>query len=294
MKMIVIIVTLLLCTSLLMATDYKIISTKSGKTVTVPDLAKDLKKYDVIYFGEFHDNATIHQLELEFLTALYAKSPKLIVSLEMFERDTQPYVDMYIKGEMNEEDFLLNSRPWGNYATDYKPLVDFAKAHSLTVVAANVPRPLAGLVVRSGKEFRNQLSERDKAYVAETLNAPDDIYKERFMDTMQATTMHGMPGDESLYNNMYMAQCLKDDTMAESILKYKNETPKSKVVHFNGDFHSNSFLGTVARVQMREPKLKQAVISPVYVKDMDAFILTPEFSQQGTYLIILNEPESER
>ncbi len=293
MKMILISFVVLLCTSLLMASDYRIIDTKTGKPASVSEMAKTLNKSKVIYFGEFHDNSVVHKLEMDFLEAMYKLNPRLIVSFEMFERDTQPYLDMYVKGDMNEEDFLLNSRPWSNYNTDYKPLLDFAKTHSLTVIAANVPRPIAGKVVRSGAKFRDQLSDKDQVYTAATLNAWNDEYKDKFMRTMHSTTMHGMPGDETLYDNMYLAQCLKDDTMAESILMFMAKAPKSMVVHFNGDFHSNSYLGTVQRVQIRQPKLKQAVISPIYVPDMDGFVFTKEYAKQANFIIILNEPATE-
>jgi len=294
MRMIIISLLLLLCTSLLMASDYRIIDTKTGKTATVSDMAKAMKKSAVIYFGEFHDNSIVHALELDFLKAMFEQNPRLIVSFEMFERDTQSYIDMYIKGEMTEVDFLLNSRPWGNYQTDYKPLLDFAKTNSLTVIAANVPRPIAGKVVRSGANFRDQLSEREQSYAAVKLNTWDDEYKEKFMQTMESTKMHGMPGDANLYENMYLAQCLKDDTMAESILMYLGKDPKSKVIHFNGDFHSNGYLGTVQRVQNRQPKLRQAVISPIYVQDIDEFVFSKDYAKQANFIILLNEPTTER
>ena len=68
----------------------------------------------------------------------------------MFERDVQEPLDHFLMGHMTEEEFLKASRPWPRYATDYKPLVDFAGSKEWPVVAANVPRPMASEVSKAG------------------------------------------------------------------------------------------------------------------------------------------------
>ena len=50
------------------------------------------------------------------------------LSLEMFERDVQTVLDEYLAGLISERHFLLSSRPWKNYETDYRPLVEYARA----------------------------------------------------------------------------------------------------------------------------------------------------------------------
>src|SRR5690349_22509367 len=47
---------------------------------------------------------------------------------EMFERDVQPALDAYLAGRLSEKDFRAQSRPWGNYDTAYRPLIERAKA----------------------------------------------------------------------------------------------------------------------------------------------------------------------
>ncbi len=36
-------------------------------------MANELKKYDLIFFGEYHDNTTLHKLERELLPLLDTK-----------------------------------------------------------------------------------------------------------------------------------------------------------------------------------------------------------------------------
>ena len=94
-------------------------------------LAKRLQKYDVVFFGEFHDQSEIHQYELELLKAMYkAKGAKLALSMEMFEADNQSKLNYFLADTLSEEDFLAASRPWPNYSTDYAPLVNFAKENA--------------------------------------------------------------------------------------------------------------------------------------------------------------------
>lgn len=54
--------------------------------------------YDVVFFDEYHDQSSIHQAELEFFTEFYRQNPKMILSMEMFERDVQPTVNDYLNG----------------------------------------------------------------------------------------------------------------------------------------------------------------------------------------------------
>ena len=123
---------------------------QSGKNLTAAQLAQRLQKYDIVFFGEFHDQGEIHQSELELLEAMYkAKGEKLALSMEMFEADNQDKLDKFLAGALSEEDFLATARPWPNYRTDYAPLVNFAKEKKMPVVAANVPRFLACLLYTS-------------------------------------------------------------------------------------------------------------------------------------------------
>jgi uncharacterized iron-regulated protein len=41
---------------------------------------------------------------------------------------------------------LQDSRPWANYVRDYRPLVEYAKAQGLDVIAANAPRRYVSMV----------------------------------------------------------------------------------------------------------------------------------------------------
>ena len=124
--------------------DTVIISTADRKAVTLAEMAENFVDYDVVFFGEFHDQDVLHELEYEMLQQLYAiHGDKLVLSLEMFEADNQSVLNEYLDGKITEDEFLAKSRPWPRYKTDYRQLVEFAKTHKLPVLASNIPRFLA-------------------------------------------------------------------------------------------------------------------------------------------------------
>jgi hypothetical protein len=63
----------------------------------------------------------------------------VVVAMEMFERDVQGVLDQYLAGTITEEQFLKASRPWPRFATDYRPLVEFARAHKLDCPCCGAP-----------------------------------------------------------------------------------------------------------------------------------------------------------
>ncbi len=276
----------LIIVSALFCQEYEIIGPENSNPITFEHFVDELAPYDVIFFGEYHDNEVLHKLEAELLKALYEKDPKLAVSMEMFERDVQGVLDRYLEASVTEDEFLENSRPWPNYASDYRPIIEFARENQLRVIAANVPRRLAAKISRGGVEALESFTDEDETYVASELHAPNDEYKKRFLETMTS----GMGGEAHAMGkmnleNLYAAQCMKDDTMAESIAVFIQENPGMRIIHFNGDFHSRGRLGTVARLSTREPNLRIAVISPA----LEPF--NEELSVRDQFFILL--PESE-
>jgi len=283
MKYIIVILIIIMNLAILSAEEYRIVDSRTGKTLSLQQMANELKKYDLIFFGEDHDNATLHKLERELVPLLDTKR-ELILSLEMFERDVQSDLDAYIEGWLTEDEFLAKSRPWSNYKDDYRPLIEYAKQKKLTVIAANIPRSIAGKMARTGPDFTDTLPEEDKKWLPNKISYPDDSYKKAFLETLE--NMHS----PMMNNNpdwLYQAQCLKDETMAESIVNALKMKPKARVLHFNGDFHSRYFSGTVSRVQEILPKKKIAVISPSYSENWQTANLTAKEKNAGTYIIFL-------
>jgi uncharacterized iron-regulated protein len=239
-------------------------------------MAVDLAKADVVFIGEQHDDPNTHRLELAVLEALARRGRSVIVSLEMFERDAQEPLEHFLMGHMPEDEFLKASRPWPRYATDYKPLVDFAVSKDWPVVAANVPRSIASEVAKGGLEVLQPKSADDRKLFAAELKCPvgDDYFK-RFAEAMGSHPAPGAPADEArrTTERYYYSQCVKDETMAESIAQAftvgRAGGKKPTLVHFNGAFHSDYRQGTAERVARRLKDARIVVVSVKPVADLD-------------------------
>lgn len=288
-KVIISLIAILMLSGL--SAELRIVKSKSAKDISLKALGKDLKHYDVIFFGEFHDNASIHKLQRELLPYLVDGSRKLVLSFEMWERDTQELLDAFLADKIDEQSFIEGSRAWSNYQDSYRPLILFAKEHRLAVVAANVPREYAGRSSRSGWDFVEDLPSEERALIAAQLTAPDDAYREAFIQTMQGMGSHAFEA-ESL-ERFYQAQCMKDDTMAESIVIALDYYKAARVIHFNGAFHSQNGLGTVSRLQKALPQLKIAIINPIMHEDWQSLKVDKSMRASGTHLLLMDTAAAE-
>ncbi len=220
-------------------------------------LAGRFRACNVVMVGELHGNPGAHRLQLEMLRAMKNDRRELALSTEQFERDVQPVLDRYLKGEITEAEFLKNSRPWPNYA-DYRPLIEFCKANKIPVIAGNIPRRLASRVFKEGVECLDTFTEEEKSWSARELKADAGAYRNKFMDLMG-----GSDGHNDNLERMYAAQCIKDDTMAESIADWLKANPKGRVLHINGGFHSGGGLGVPEKLEALSPGVKIGLVTCV-------------------------------
>lgn len=271
---------------------HRVYDAKDKRFTDFEAMLADLARADVVFIGEQHDDPGTHRLEVAILEGIARRRSNVIVALEMFERDVQQQVNDYLIGKISEQDFLKNSRPWPRYATDYKPLIEFAKAKGWKVIAGNVPRRYASQVGKSGLSAAEKLPEAERGFLARQFSCPSDNYFKRFTEAMG-----GHPGDSkeapkmdpAMIERMYQAQCVKDETMAESIAAAAQATPDTLVIHYNGAFHSDYRLGTVARTKQRLPKANIKVVSAMPVENLDSITADKE-RKRGEYLLFTLKP----
>ncbi len=237
---------------------------------------------DAVFLGEQHDDPVTHRLQLAFLQGVSRRRPQVALAMEMFERDTQPVLDAYLQGALSETEFLAQARPWGNYSTDYRPMLEWARARKLPVIASNAPRRLARLVATHGIAILEELEAEDRRLLADETSHPQDDYFKKFAEVMGGT--QNPHGGSQVLERVYQAQCLKDDTMAESIAALLKASARPLVVHINGDFHSAFGLGAAARVRSRVPQVRLKIVSFVPVPNLDS-IETAKYERQGDFIV---------
>src|SRR5882757_2656670 len=207
----------------------RVYSSSEKRFIDFETLMSEATKGDVLFVGEQHDDPATHRIELAVLEAAARRRTNVVLAMEMLERDVQPVVNDYLAGKITPEDFIAKSRPWPNFMSDYHFLVEFAKSHGWKVIASNVPRPYASAVSRTGLSALEKLSPAERANAAKQIECPNDDYRKRFGEAMGS---HPGPssGDakqdanaaEEMGQRFYQAQCVKDETMAESITNILN------------------------------------------------------------------------
>jgi uncharacterized iron-regulated protein len=253
-------------------------------------MVAELARADVVFVGENHDHDAGHALEFAILKALYATDPRLALSVEMFERDVQGVVDEYLGGFITETHFMQSSRPWPNYKTDYRPLVEFCKEKKLPVIAANAPRRYVNIVGRSGQQALAALPKASRESLPRLPYAMDIPagYDKMLSDLFggqhgQGGTAANMPPPE----RMKEAQGLWDATMADAILRCRRANRGVKVVQMNGAGHSDSGWGIVDRLRKADRRLKIAVVS---IKPEAAFPQRPAGTYDGVADFLILTP----
>lgn len=253
--------------------NYKIYSSKTLKEVTLNDIVADMKNYDVVFFGEEHNDSVAHFLQAELFKALYATyGDKTTLSMEMFETDCQVVLDEYLHDFIREKNFFKEARVWSNYR-NYKPMIEFAKEKKLNVVAANAPSRYANMASRKGLHSLNDLTATAKSFLPPLpYDTATGKYYENFIKVMsdgkssgvttKDTTNKKIPASNNMMpKHIVHSQSLWDATMAYSISKVFMKNKDAKVLQLNGRFHSDEGLGTVTQLKKYNPKLRILIVS---------------------------------
>ena len=242
--------------------DYQFASPQ-GEALSLNALPQELLDADVVLIGEWHTHSAIHRFQTDFLKARQNTDSNIALSMEQFTREHQDTLNQYLNGEIGEQVLISKAAAWPNYESDYRALVEFAKANDLDVIAANAPKPFVQCIGRKGLPYLEQLSSEQRDWVATKVNIGDSPYKEKFMASMH----HGTPEQTE---KQFAAQVTWDETMAESIVDYLATNPGKQVIHVAGKFHTEGGLGTAASISRRNPDLKVAIITPVEALSSDS------------------------
>ena len=251
---------------------------QAGEPISYQQVLDSVSKTDVLLFGEFHNNPISHWLQFELVSDLKTNNINFSIGAEMFETDTQEVLNLYLSDSLNESKFRKEARVWSNYATDYKPVLDFAKETSTPFIATNIPRPYATSVYKNeGFSALDSLDQNEYEFIA-PLPISFDIELPSYQNMLD---MMGGHGGEDLVK----AQAIKDATMAHFILK--NLSPNQVFFHLNGSYHSNDFEGIYWYLKQYQKNVDILTISTVEQKDLET--LEDEHLDKANFIIVVNQ-----
>jgi len=258
-----------------------VIYNEEGREVSYRRMMRAISGADMLLFGELHDNPISHWLQYEVANDLHdALDGRIMFAAEMFEADNQLILDEYLRGLISESRFEDEAKLWRNYRTDYKPLVEFAKEHSIPFIASNIPRRYANMVFRGGFEALEQLGDKALGYIA-----PLPVEYDPGLPGYSAMLEMGGSGMGHAGENLPKAQAIKDATMAHFILE--NHEPGRLLIHFHGAYHSDNFEGIYWYLRRGDPGLNIVTISTKLQKDTGR--LDKDSEGRANFIIVVPE-----
>jgi uncharacterized iron-regulated protein len=244
--------------------------TQSMQSVDFEDMLDALASRQVVLVGETHLDDNTHRLETAMLEGLARRKPgKVVLALEMFQRDVQPVLDAYLQGEIDEATFRARARPWPNYDTGYRPLIELARAQGIPVVAANLPADLQRDFAMKGEKAKSALTPEQRAVFPREVIAPHDAYWVRLGQTLR-DHFHGHDPSASPRERAYSVQNLWDNSMAEATVDALQADPERTVVLIAGAFHVEYGHGLAHQIRARKPDADLSLVTIVATHDLQA------------------------
>ena len=190
-----------------------IISTKTGKTITFDQLMAGLNRHQIIFVGEKHTNPAHHAIQQKIIEAVYKNTISMRVGMEMFDRSYQEVLDLWSAGVLDEETFLRKVQWYANWRYDfalYRDILLFIKQNRIKLVALNIPTYIPARIRVGGVE---NLLDTDKQYLPKEIDTSNSAHRDFVKKVFD---QHQFPARVK-FDDFYMAQCVWDEIMAESI-----------------------------------------------------------------------------
>lgn len=277
--------------------DYRVYDRWGNRTSLLALVGSSMNE-DVLLVGEEHGNPVGHAVEAELLEAVFAEigapattGRPVVLSLEMFERDVQYILDEYLDGLISEDHFLRSVRPWEDYGSRYRPLVEAAKAAGVPVIAANAPRRYVSRVTDEGPESLAALSPEARRFLPPLpYPGPSPPYRREWDAIMEQA------GGESrgyvANPNAIHAQALWDASMGHAIAQALIRHPDAFLVHLSGSFHVARGTGIPERIEDYRPGTEVTSVVLRAVDDIDTW--TEEHGELGDFVVLTRRRDATR
>lgn len=208
-----------------------------SKRLSEDELWQTITSARALCFGEQHTNPHHHYAQLRALTELVARAPagrRLAAGYEMFQRPAQPALDRYVAGSIDEQRFLVESeyqQRWGFDFSLYRPLLEKTKDAKLGALALNARKEVTRKIGRTGVR---SLDDSEQQELPE-LDLKDPVHRGYFDEAMSA---HPMPAGSPKAEDMYTAQVVWDETMADTAAAwFKAAGSDAQIIVFAGVGH---------------------------------------------------------
>jgi len=232
----------------------------SAISSTDADFWRGVAVADVIYIGETHADRGSHEYELDLLRGMVHRGIRFAVGWEMFDRNQQVDLDQFDQHKLSLDDLVTQTgfeKSWSRYSPLYAEILRTTGKAKIKNVALNAPPSLAHKV--AGGEV---LSANEESEVPNEFSVPAGAYQ----NFVQLLGDH--PGmQESDLARFFAAQNLWDQTMAKTILEFRQKYPKTKLLVLTGRGHVKGGFG-IPNFVSQKSSAKQLVLFPPAANDI--------------------------
>ncbi|MBT0962546.1 ChaN family lipoprotein [Denitromonas iodatirespirans] len=199
-----------------------------------------------VLVGETHTRYDHHLVQLETLKFLHARTPDLAIGVEWFQTPYQQPLDDYLAGRIDETEMLERTGYFDRWRFDYRlyrPVIEYARANRIPIVALNAP---AELTRKIGQKGLAALSPDERATLPADYVRGNAAYEAR---VRTAFNMHPMEGAN--FAHFLDVMLTWDETMADSAARYMAAHPGRRMLIFAGSGHIAFRDGIPARLERR-------------------------------------------
>ena len=225
------------------------------------DVLRVIAPTQVVYLAETHTDVADHAVQLEIVQSL-AQRGEIAIALEMFQRPFQGALDAYLAGTLTEEALIAESEyneRWGYDWELYAPILRYAKANQIPLIALNTPAEVTRQVAKEGLESLTGDALEHIPAVAD-IDTDDPAYRNWISEIFNS---HQGAGHSLNFDNFFAAQVLWDETMADGIVRQLAAAPERQVIVLVGEGHVAYDHGIPSRVERRMPEVTQASVQLV-------------------------------
>lgn len=274
----------------------KLIQSSDGEKVGYTDMINDLVKRRVVFVGEQHTRMDHHLTQLTILKEMHARNSKIGVGVEWFQQNAQSVLDDFVLGKIDETEMLRRTEYYERWKYDYRlyrPIMNYARANLLPIIALNAPVELTKQISAKGLD---SLSKEDRAKLPKDIRPPTPEYKKQ-LDKVFA--MHDLPKEQ--VERFITVQRVWDETMASNAVDFLQANPDAQMVVFSGIGHISHDAGiprdfvrlmpheTYARVMTEnESKGDDAPVIGEYIVKSEE-VLLPKKGMMGVWLETLED-----
>lgn len=223
---------------------------------TPSQLIQEIAQQRVVLIGENHDRYDHHQLQLRIIQAMHvdakAHGENLLIGMEFFQRPYQSVLDDYIAKRIDEAELLRRSEYFQRWRYDYRlyrPILRYARAQGLRVIALNASRELTNAVSLQGL---HELSSQQRKQLPATIDESDLEYQDRLREVFdQHAQFDTDKARERRFAHFVEVQLVWDETMAETAAKHVNKDGKNRLALLAGAGHMIFRSGIPQRLQRR-------------------------------------------